>query len=185
MKFEENYFQGEYRNGFYVSGMMKRNWAAQLEVLEEIKKVCRKHDIKYFADFGTLLGAVRHKGFIPWDDDMDISMLREDYQRFLAVAQKELPKEYLVRSIHTEDEYDDLLIRVNNSTAISYGIEYLQKYHGCPFIVGMDIFPIDYVPNDLEEKEFQRTMINSVLSITSHLKSSTTTQEEIKETLGS
>lgn len=62
------YLEAEEREGFFVSSMMKRYWAAQLKVLAEIDRVCKKHDIKWFADCGTLLGAVRHGGFIPWDD---------------------------------------------------------------------------------------------------------------------
>ena len=55
-----------------------------MEIIEFIAKVCRKHGIKWYAEFGTLLGAVRHKGFIPWDDDVDIFMLRPDYDRFVS-----------------------------------------------------------------------------------------------------
>ena len=83
MYFKEEYFLEENRDGFLVSQDMKRAWAAQLEVLEEVKRVCAILDIKFYADWGTLLGAVRHHGFIPWDDDMDIAMLRIDYMRFL------------------------------------------------------------------------------------------------------
>ena len=86
MEFPDSYFEDEVREGFFVAGMIKRAWAAQVEVLLDIDKVCKKNQITYFADFGTLLGAVRHQGFIPWDDDLDISMKREDYNRFLAAA---------------------------------------------------------------------------------------------------
>ena len=78
----DNFLEGEIRNSFYVESMMKKVWAAQLEVLHEIDRICKKHNITYFADWGTLLGAVRHKGFIPWDDDMDITMKRQDYIKF-------------------------------------------------------------------------------------------------------
>ena len=61
-----------------------------LDILVEIDRICRKHDIKYWIDFGSLLGAVRHGGFIPWDDDIDVAMPSEDYQRFLEIAPKEL-----------------------------------------------------------------------------------------------
>ena len=95
MELGNNYsYAGEYREGFFVEEKMKRAWAAEMEVLKEIDRICNAHGIQYFADSGTLLGAVRHKGFIPWDDDIDIAMKREDYQKFLAVAPKELPERW-------------------------------------------------------------------------------------------
>ena len=63
---------------------------AQLEIAKEIKRVCDENNIKYFLDSGTLLGAVLHKGFIPWDDDMDIGMLRDEYEKFLQIAPEKL-----------------------------------------------------------------------------------------------
>ena len=79
--------------------MVKRAWAAGIEVLEEIGKVCQKYNIQYFSSWGTLLGAVRHNGFIPWDDDIDITMKREDLRKFLAVAKQELPEEYVLLNV--------------------------------------------------------------------------------------
>ena len=78
MLFDDGYFREETREGFVIAENMKRAWAAQLEVLEEVKRVCGILGIEFFADWGTLLGAVRHHGFIPWDDDMDIAMLRKE-----------------------------------------------------------------------------------------------------------
>ena len=68
-----------------------------LEIMVEIDKLCRKHDIKYWLDGGTLLGAVRHGGFIPWDDDLDICMMQEDYEKFIEIAPKELPEHLLLQ----------------------------------------------------------------------------------------
>ena len=73
MEFPQNYFCAEVRDDFEIPAMMKRAWAAELEVLSVIADVCERYHLQYFADYGTLLGAVRHKGFIPWDDDIAVS----------------------------------------------------------------------------------------------------------------
>ena len=70
----------------------------QLTILEAIHAICQRHNIPYWLDGGTLLGAVRHGGFIPWDDDIDIAMHKADMQRFVEVAQKELPKGLIVQA---------------------------------------------------------------------------------------
>ncbi len=76
----------------YDKEKLKKAQQASLSILLEVDRICRKYDIKYLLDAGTLLGAVRHKGFIPWDDDIDIAMTRENYERFKAVSKKELKK---------------------------------------------------------------------------------------------
>ena len=70
---------------------LKKVHEAELEILKEIDRICRKYNIKYALDSGTLLGAVRHQGFIPWDDDADVSMTRKNYEAFVRAAKKELP----------------------------------------------------------------------------------------------
>lgn len=153
MKIPNGYLQAEVRDGFYVSSKMKRTWAATLEVFKEVEKVCQKYNITYYADWGTLLGAIRHKGFIPWDDDFDICMKRSDYMRFIDVAKYELPEDYSLLNIHNESEYDDLMTRVVNRKTISFGRKYLERFHGFPYIVGIDIFPLDYVPDDEKKRQ--------------------------------
>jgi len=148
LNFPKEFFLGETRDDFYVEPMMKCVWAAQLEVLAVIEQICNKYGIRYFAAWGTLLGAVRHKGFIPWDDDMDICMLREDFDRFLAVAEKELPDDYRFFSIDANRNWTQFFARIINAGSIDYSSQRLQKFHGCPYAVGIDIFPLDTVPED-------------------------------------
>ena len=154
MTFTDDYFEDEIRDGFHISSMMKRAWAAQLEVLGEIQRVCETLEIQYFADFGTLLGCVRHHGFIPWDDDIDICMLRSDYMQFLDRAPEILDTWYEVKSVYNDPTDDIVKARVINGRHINFEKNFLSKFHGCPYVVGIDIFPVDNVPdNDKEYKD--------------------------------
>lgn len=164
LSFEDSYFLGETRNGFYIEPMMKCAWAAQLEVMCVIQQICEKHDIRYFADWGTLLGAVRHKGFIPWDDDMDICMLRSDYQKFLEIAPGELSEGYHINTIYTQENYNTASARIVNSYSISYDPQRLIEFHGCPYIVGVDIFPLDKIPADPAEEQVQNQLVSILLN---------------------
>lgn len=160
MEFSEHFFEEECRCNFTIPVMMKRAWAAQIELLEIIDHICKKHGITYYADWGTLLGTIRHKGFIPWDDDIDIAMKRADYNRFISIAHKELPKGIFCHSIYTEQEYKELFARVVNSHQVNFKEEHLKRWHGCPYIVGVDIFPLDKLPVDEEEKGLHRNLLD-------------------------
>lgn len=160
MNIPSDYYESEVRDGFYVPSEMKRCWAATIGVLEEIEKICTRHNLQFFADYGTLLGAVRHGGFIPWDDDFDISMKRDDYMRFIKVAQDELPENYVLLSVYNNYEYDNFLTRVVNSGFISLEQDFLEKNHNFPFAVGIDIFPLDYFDYNNKENETIKELID-------------------------
>lgn len=104
MIFKENYFKKETRQGFEISEMMKRAWAAQMEVLQIVIEVCEKNKLQYFADWGTLLGAVRHQGFIPWDDDIDICLKREDYNHLIQILPEQLPHGFVMAGMYAQTE---------------------------------------------------------------------------------
>ena len=114
-----------------------------LRILKVVDFICRKHRISYWMCFGTLLGAVRYKGFIPWDDDLDIAMLREDYERFVQIAKEELPEDMFLQTRENEKEYDYLPVpcKIRDTKSITES-SYLnkQKYHKGIFI---DVFPFD------------------------------------------
>lgn len=150
--FEEEYFHEEVRENFLVSSMMKRAWAAQIEVLEEIKRVCNIIHIPFGAGFGTLLGTVRHKGFIPWDDDLDICMLRRDYLSFLEKAPEVLDDWYELKSVYNDPTDDVVKARIINGRHVCFDESFLEKFHRCPYVVGVDIFPVDNIPDN--EKQF-------------------------------
>ena len=114
-----------------------------LEILQEIHKICVENNITYWLEAGTLLGAVRHKGFIPWDDDCDISMPRADYEKFLKVARSKLPKDMFLQTKDTDKEYPLpwAKVRKNDTLLVESGETGKENYHHGIFV---DIFPYDY-----------------------------------------
>lgn len=114
----------------------------ELDIMREIDRICRKHNLTYFLSCGTLLGAVRHKGFIPWDEDMDIMMPREDYEQFLKVAPDELPPQLMLDSYPQNPRYFNPFAKVRNRNTL-FAIRALQNYDG-PQGLWIDIFPMDY-----------------------------------------
>jgi len=110
-------------------------------MLTVIDELCRQNNIKYILYAGTLLGAVRHSGFIPWDDDLDIAMLREDYEKFLAIRSDMIPDQYLIESYHTNINYPFSFakFRKNDTVYVEKTFENLDIHHG----IYVDIFPLD------------------------------------------
>ncbi|MBR4981557.1 MAG: LicD family protein [Lachnospiraceae bacterium] len=154
--------EDEIRDGFYVNSLMKCCWMAQLKVLEHIDRICQKYNIQYQAEWGSLLGTVRHGGFIPWDDDMDISMKRQDYNKFLKVAAEELPEGYHIMSYRNDEDYWDVMARVVNSTHINLEKDFLEENCYFPFSTGIDIFPMDFLPTSEGEAEVLRNLVDEV-----------------------
>lgn len=118
-----------------------------LEILVEVHRVCVKNNITYWLQAGTLLGAIRHKGFIPWDDDCDIAMPRKDYEKFLQIASKELKEDMFLQTKNTDKDYPLpwAKVRKNNTILIEKGESGKENYHHGVFI---DIFPFDSYSNE-------------------------------------
>lgn len=165
LEFSPDFFNEEERCGFVVSSMMKRAWAAQMEVLQIVADICKKYDLQYFAVGGTLIGAVRHRGFIPWDDDIDIGLKREEYNKLIQVLPNELPFGFVLGGMFVEPGNPNEIFPANcvrvRTDASGWDLKgHLERFHGFPYIgVGVDIFPYDYIPRDKEEAELQNIIL--------------------------
>lgn len=124
----------------------------ELDLLKAFITVCQQLDLTYFVVGGTLLGAVRHKGFIPWDDDIDIGMLRADYEVFVAKAQQMLPEHIFLQTVDTDPEYlaNYAKLRHSDTTFIETTVKNRKINHG----IFIDIFPLDYYPDASTARNF-------------------------------
>jgi lipopolysaccharide cholinephosphotransferase len=125
----------------------------ELEILQEVDRICKKNKIHYTMGYGSLIGTIRHNGFIPWDDDIDICFLRKDYIKFKEICKIELSSRFFYQSNDTDPEYFFLWdkIRLNGTV---FRESYLSSYnihHG----IYLDIFPIDYIPDNKIKQYFQ------------------------------
>lgn len=125
---------------------MDRLKAIELEILVEVDRICRKHGIEYVIAYGTLIGAIRHNGFIPWDDDVDICMTRENYLRFREVCRTELDERFFYQSHETDKNYFYLFdkIRANGTVFKETFLAEHDIHHG----VYLDVFPVDALPDN-------------------------------------
>ena len=154
MNFDENFFKEEIRHKYKISTKQKKIWANCLNLLEKFMEVCDRNNIKWVVDAGTLLGAVRHKGFIPWDTDVDICMSRENYEKLKLCAHEfEEPfyLQYLLDDCRRDYCGGYVKLRNSNSTGCSrYRTDHLQYgFNGGGFI---DIFILDGVFDDIEKR---------------------------------
>lgn len=158
-QFPESFFKEEDRLGFHIDRKRKEIWAVELDMLYELDRVCKKLNVQYFLDGGTLLGAARDGHFIPWDDDIDVSMLREDYDRFIREAPSEFTAPLFLQTGYTEENYfrGHCQLRNSETTAI------LPEELGNTSInqgIFLDIFVLDDVfPEQLEAQYARREQL--------------------------
>ena len=145
----QGFLDEETRCNFTVPKKLKEVWAVELDLLAEFQRVCNKYNIKYVASGGTMLGAVRHHGFIPWDDDIDLMMLRDDYEKLCNIAPSEFKHPYFFQTEYTD--FGSLRGHAQLRNSKTTGILLSEKEKKFTFNQGifLDIFPLDNVPDDL------------------------------------
>lgn len=136
----------EIRNGYTISSDMKKVWNIQMKMVDKLIEVCNKYNLKVWADGGTLLGTVRDHGYIPWDDDIDMVMLRDDYNKLLQIAPTEFQEPFFFQNVYTDKKYPrgHSQLRYNGTAAI------LPCDVNCAFnqSIFIDIFVYDQLPKD-------------------------------------
>ena len=178
--FVKNLYRDEIRSGFLVTSHRKKLWNVQIGLINEFARVCKKYNLRWFASGGTLLGAVRHGGFIPWDDDVDVRMFRPDYNKLVKIAAKEFKYPYFLDNWYdyqrevemssstlrdlslqlinkeVEDKYPICwpftpFLKLRDLRTTMLGIPEARETNQCIF---MDIFPMDAFSSLSEDKNY-------------------------------
>ena len=163
----DGFLNEEIRCDYTVSSQMKEVWAVELDLVKEFQRVCQKNNLRYYADGGTLLGTIRHQGFIPWDDDIDITMFRGDYEKLCEIAPKEFQFPYFFQNEYTDPGSFKRAARLRNSLTTGITKKERQrirkKFNQGIFI---DIFPLDAVPDDpvLFKKQLRNIKMNFIMA---------------------
>ena len=151
LEIPDAFFDEEERDGYWVSGQMKKVWAVELDLLKKLMDVCNDNNITFYGDAGTILGAVRHGGFIPWDDDIDVMLMRDQYDRLCKVAPSAFDAPYFFQTEYT----DPGSLRGHAQLRRSDTAGILRDDYGFSFNQGIfiDIFPIDVLPDDERDRK--------------------------------
>ena len=184
MNLAADFFYDEVRDGFYIPGMMKRAWGAEYRVLTEIDRICKKYAIPYHISAGTLLGAVREGNFIPWDDDIDIIMLRDSFLRFQEVVSQELPPEMTFFDGEEEADYSGFLPVVGVGE-MRFREKVLKEFCEFPYPVGVDVFVLDDLAKDPEKEAQRKEKLDALFDLIDKVEKGKESREAIQRSLAS
>lgn len=176
----DGFLDEEVRCDYTVTHEMKELWAVQLDLLNQLMMVCEKYELKYYASGGTMLGAVRHGGYIPWDDDIDIRMMREDYNKLCEVAKTEFKMPYFFQTNYTDKGTLRGHAQLRNSDT-AMALAYEGKGFSFNQGIFIDIFPIDYVTEDNKLLEKQKKMAILYLKLAMHTSTKSSLYHRMKK----
>ncbi|MCR4592830.1 MAG: LicD family protein [Bacteroidaceae bacterium] len=142
----------------YTPEELEKLQTALYQILSEIKRVCKKHGIRYFITGGTAIGAYFWEKILPWDDDVDVGMLRPDYEHFMSVAQEEFGDEYFVQTPETDSHvpFFFMKVRMNGTEFNEETFSHIKMHQG----IYVDIFPFDKVPKSKRKEQIQYNILN-------------------------
>lgn len=165
--FPPSFFEDEIRCGYEVTSEKKKLWALQIDMYLELARICEKHGLRYFAMFGTALGAVRHNGFIPWDDDIDVVMPRADYDRLCSEFASEFKAPYFLQTPDTDSGYYYSFAKLRNSNTAQISMPFKNALFNQGFL--LDIFPLDYC-DPSKATELREEILPHIMRCSSYMK---------------
>lgn len=160
IEYDTSFIKPEIRAGWNVSKKMKKVWWVQIDLIKQLDYLCKKNGLRWYPMWGTLLGAVRHHGYIPWDDDIDIVMPRNDYEKFLIIAKKSLKKPYFLQTTLTDKECMYMWASLRNSNTTGNRSSCLSKKQNNG--IGIDIMPLDGCCNNKTMYKISRLPVRIV-----------------------
>lgn len=153
-KFSEDFLKEEVICDFKVDRNRKKLWMISLDMLLLFDSICKKHGLQYFLGAGTLLGSIRHKGFVPWDDDVDVFMMRPEYEKFLQIKKEEIEYPYFFQTPQSDPGYFYSFAKIRNSNTTSFIKEF--AYQGFNQGIWFTVFPIDNWETKGEDERMTR-----------------------------
>lgn len=147
----------EVRCDYFITREQKKIWNIEIDLLLKFMDVCNKNNLKYFVAHGTLLGAVRHGGFIPWDDDIDVNMPREDYEKLKEIADREFKEPFFFQTFDSDKECFNGIGKLR--TSIATGMDLQDIGRNCNNGLYIDIFPMDGIIEDEKLRHKQSSKV--------------------------
>lgn len=160
MLYDAEFIKSEKRNDWLVSENTKKVWWIQLDLIKQFDELCTKYGLRWFPAWGTLLGVVRHHGYIPWDDDVDIVMPRDDYEKFVRLGREEFTYPYYLQTTLSDDECFYMWVSLRNSNTTGNRESCLSKRQNNG--IGIDIMPLDGCENNLTAYRISRYPVRVV-----------------------